>query len=50
MLCPGAEIARDLNIDPNAVCVNACRVLTQVHTVCQEFDEDPSDVFDSSVS
>jgi len=47
---PGAEIARDLNLEPNLVFVNACRVLKQVRTICQEFDEDLSDDFDSGVS
>jgi RNA polymerase sigma-70 factor (ECF subfamily) len=47
---PGAEIARELDITPNTVFVNACRVLKQVRAVCQEFDEDLSDDFDSGVS
>ncbi len=47
---PGADIARDLGILPNAVYVNACRVLKQVRAVCQEFDEDLSDDFDASLS
>jgi len=45
---PGAEIARELDITANVVYVNACRVLKEVTTICQEFDEDPRDALDSS--
>jgi RNA polymerase sigma factor (sigma-70 family) len=45
---PGAEIARELEISANVVYVNACRVLKQVTTICQEFDEDSRDALDSS--
>ena len=46
---PGAEIARDLGLEPNAVFVNASRVLKQVREVCQEFDEDLIDARDTSL-
>jgi RNA polymerase sigma-70 factor (ECF subfamily) len=49
---PAAEIARDLGIEPdkvNDVYVNACRVLKQVRSVCEEFDEDISHAFGSDV-
>jgi len=46
----GALVARDLGIEPATVSVNASRVLKKVRAVCQEFDEDLSDDFDSSVS
>ncbi len=46
---PGAEIARDLDLDSNAVFVNASRVLKQVRAVCQEFDEDLIDALDTSL-
>jgi len=39
---PAALIAAALNIEPNAVYVNASRVLKQVRAVCDEFDEDIS--------
>jgi RNA polymerase sigma-70 factor (ECF subfamily) len=47
---PAAEIAADLGLEPGTVFVNASRVLKRVRAVCQEFDEDLSDVYDSSVS
>jgi RNA polymerase sigma-70 factor (ECF subfamily) len=47
---PRAEIAAELGLEPNAVFVNSCRVLKTIRAVCQEFDEDLSDVIDSSVS
>jgi RNA polymerase sigma-70 factor (ECF subfamily) len=47
---PAAEIARDLKLEPNAVYVNACRVLKQVRALCDEFDEDISHAFESDVS
>jgi RNA polymerase sigma factor (sigma-70 family) len=47
---PAAEIARDLKIEPNAVYVNACRVLKLVRSVCDEFDEDMSHAFESDMS
>jgi RNA polymerase sigma-70 factor, ECF subfamily len=47
---PGAEIAGELKIDPNAVFVNACRVLKQVRAVCNEFDEDIGHAFEGDVS
>ena len=47
---PGAEIARDLNLEPNLVFVNASRVLKKIRAVCQEFDEDLTDDDDSCLS
>jgi RNA polymerase sigma-70 factor (ECF subfamily) len=47
---PAAEIAAKLKIEPNAVYVNACRVMKQVREVCDEFDEDLSYDFQSDVS
>jgi hypothetical protein len=47
---PAADIAADLKIEPNAVYVNACRVMKLVREVCEEFDEDISDAFESDVS
>ena len=47
---PAAEIARELKIEPNAVYVNACRVLKLVRSVCDEFDEDMSHAFESDMS
>jgi RNA polymerase sigma factor (sigma-70 family) len=47
---PGIEIAAELHIEPSTVFVNAHRVLMRVRTVCQEFDEDMSDGFDSGLS
>ena len=47
---PGAEIAAELEIEPNVVYVNASRVLARVRTVCQEFDEDLTNDDDSSLS
>jgi RNA polymerase sigma-70 factor, ECF subfamily len=47
---PGIEIAAELGIEASTVFVNACRVLKRVRAVCQEFDEDMSDGFDSSLS
>ena len=47
---PGIEIAAELGIEPGAVFVNACRVLKRVRAVCEEFDEDMSHAFDSSLS
>jgi RNA polymerase sigma factor (sigma-70 family) len=46
---PGAEIAADLQIEPNAVYVHACRVMKLVRDACAEFDEDISHAFDSDV-
>ena len=46
---PAAEIARELGIEPNAVHVNACRVLKQVRALCDEFDEDISHAFEPDV-
>jgi RNA polymerase sigma-70 factor (ECF subfamily) len=46
---PGAEIAAELNIQPNAVYVNSCRVLKLVRSFCEDFDEDASQVFESSL-
>jgi RNA polymerase sigma-70 factor (ECF subfamily) len=46
---PAAEIGDDLNIAPNAVYVNACRVMKKVRDVCDEFDEDLSHAFASNV-
>jgi hypothetical protein len=47
---PAAEIARDLKLEPNAVYVNACRVLKKVRATCEEFDEDISHAFESDLS
>jgi len=47
---PAAEIARDLNLEPNAVYVNACRVMKLVRTFCEDFDEDMSHAFESGLS
>jgi RNA polymerase sigma-70 factor (ECF subfamily) len=47
---PAAEIARDLKIEPNAVYVNACRVLKLVRSICDDFDEDMSYAFESDLS
>ena len=47
---PAAEIAAELKITPDAVYVNACRVMKQVREVCEEFDEDISHAFESDVS
>jgi len=47
---PAVEIARDLNLEPNAVYVNACRVMKLVRTICEEFDEDMSHAFESGLS
>ncbi len=37
---PAALVAADLNLKPRAVYVYACRVLKQVRTLCEQFDED----------
>jgi len=47
---PAAKIGRDLNLEPNAVYVNVCRVMKLVRTVCEEFDEDMSHDFKSDLS
>lgn len=47
---PASLIAAELQIEPNAVYVNASRVLKQVRAVCDEFDEDISHGFESDVS
>lgn len=48
---PAEEIARELGIDtPNAVYVNACRVLKKIRTLCEEFDEDLSQGSEISLS
>ena len=47
---PAAEIARELGIEPNAVYVNACRVMKLVRSICEEFDEDMSHDFESDLS
>ncbi len=47
---PGAEIARELDIEPNVVYVNACRVMKLVRSICEEFDEDMSHDFKSDLS
>jgi hypothetical protein len=39
---PAAEIAAELQIEPNAVYVSACRVMKWVREICEEFDEDIS--------
>jgi RNA polymerase sigma-70 factor, ECF subfamily len=46
---PAAAIAAELNIEPNAVYVSACRVMKKVREVCEEFDEDMSHAFESDV-
>ncbi len=43
---PASAIALELKIQPNAVYVNASRVLKQVRSVCNEFDEDISHGFE----
>jgi len=43
---PAARIAAELKIEPNAVYVNASRVLKQVRAICREFDEDISHAFE----
>jgi RNA polymerase sigma factor (sigma-70 family) len=45
-----AETAADLKIEPNAVYINACRVMKSVRDVCDEFDEDISHAFDCDLS
>ncbi len=47
---PAADIGRDLNLKPNAVYVNACRVMKLVRTFCEDFDEDMSHAFESDLS
>jgi hypothetical protein len=47
---PAAEIAAELEVEPNAVFVHACRVLKRVRDVCHEFDVDISHAFDGTVS
>ncbi len=47
---PGAEIAKELGIEPGNVFVNASRVLANVRAVCLEFDEDLTDDDDSGLS
>ncbi len=44
-----AEIAADLKIEPNAVYINASRVMKQVRDICAEFDEDMSHAFESEL-
>jgi RNA polymerase sigma-70 factor (ECF subfamily) len=46
---PGAEIARELGIQPNAVYVNSCRVLKIVRRFCDDFDADVSQAFEVEV-
>ena len=46
---PAAEIAAELNIDPNIVYVYSCRVMKRVRGICAEFDEDISHAFESDV-
>jgi hypothetical protein len=46
---PGAEIARELGIQPNAVYVNSCRVLKLVRRFCDDFDADVSQAFEVEV-
>jgi RNA polymerase sigma-70 factor (ECF subfamily) len=46
---PASEIAAKLNIERDAVYVNASRVLNQVRAVCDEFDEEISYDFESDV-
>jgi RNA polymerase sigma-70 factor, ECF subfamily len=47
---PGIEIAAKLGIQLSTVFVNACRVLKRVRAVCEEFDEDMSHAYDTSLS
>ena len=47
---PAADIARDLDLEPNAVYVNACRAMKLVRKVCEEFEEDVSHAFESDLS
>ena len=46
---PAAEIACDLNREPNAVYVNACCVMKLVRTFCKDFDKDMSHAFESDL-
>ena len=47
---PADQIAQDLGLQPNAVYVNACRVLKLVRATCEEFDEDMSHASESDLS
>jgi RNA polymerase sigma-70 factor (ECF subfamily) len=40
---PAALVATEVKLNPKAVYVYACRVLKQVRTLCQQFDEDISE-------
>ncbi len=44
---PGTEIAGEVDLTPNAVCVNAARVLRKVRTLSREYMEDLDDAHDS---
>jgi RNA polymerase sigma-70 factor, ECF subfamily len=46
---PADQIGHDLGLSPNAVYVNACRVMKLVRTVCEDFDEDMSHAFESDL-
>jgi RNA polymerase sigma-70 factor (ECF subfamily) len=39
---PAAQVAAELNLNPRAVYVYACRVLKQVRALCEQYDEDIS--------
>ena len=47
---PAAEVARDLELTPNAVYVNAHRVMKLVRKVCEQIEEDVSHALESDVS
>jgi RNA polymerase sigma-70 factor (ECF subfamily) len=46
---PAAAVASDLGMEPNAVYVNACRVMKHVRQYCLEFEEDMSQAFAADV-
>ncbi len=47
---PAAQVAADLKLKPRAVYVYACRVLKQVRTLCEQFDEDISQAVEADTS
>ena len=47
---PAAEIGRDLNVEPNVVYVNACRVMKLVRTACEDLKKDVSHAFETDLS
>ena len=44
---PAALVATEVKLNPKAVYVYACRVLKQVRSLCQQFDEDISESIES---